>query len=131
LGRFERLGHPSCGAFSPESEIWVNAAGIAARRPESIQTWKNISAAAGFFAAHKAWAAYVPEAVVGVISDFAGKNKSLSRELLNLLARSSQHYRIIVKDRIEPSVRSPGPGDRVSSTGSVIGTGLTGPRKER
>jgi hypothetical protein len=78
------------------------AAGIAARRPESIQTWKNISAAAGFFAAHKAWADYVPEAVVGVISDFAGKNKSLSRELLNLLARSGQHYRIIVKDRIEP-----------------------------
>jgi hypothetical protein len=124
-------------AFSPESEIWVNAApkenlrpanayliaitdsaayggrwiieldnqlaaGIAARQPESIQAWKNISAAAGFFAAHKAWAAYVPEAVVGVISDFAGKNKSLSRELLNLLARSGQHYRIIVKDRIEP-----------------------------
>jgi hypothetical protein len=124
-------------AFSPESEIWVNAApkenlrsanayliaiadsaayggrwiieldnqlaaGIAARQSESIQTWKNISAAAGFFATHKAWAAYIPEAVVGVISDFAGKNKSLSRELLNLLARSGQHYRIIVKDRIEP-----------------------------
>src|SRR6266850_5188453 len=125
-------------AFSPESEIWVNAApkenlrsanayliaiadsaayggrwiieldtqlaaGIAARQSESIQTWKNnINAAAGFFAAHKAWADYVPEAVVGVISDFAGKNKSLSRELLNLLGRSGQHYRIIIKDRIEP-----------------------------
>ena len=123
-------------AFSPESEVWVNAppkqnprpaayllaiadsaayggrwiiemdtqlaAGIAARQSESIQTWKNISAAAGFFAAHKAWAACVPEAVVGVISDFAGKNEFLSRELLNLLARSGQHYRIIIKDRTQP-----------------------------
>src|SRR5882762_7531262 len=124
-------------AFSPESEIWVNAppkenlrsanayliaiadsaayggrwiieldnqlaAGIAARQSESIQVWKNMSAGAGFFAAHKVWTAYVPEGVVAVISDFDGKNKSLSRELLNLLARSGQHYRIIVKDRIEP-----------------------------
>jgi hypothetical protein len=78
------------------------AAGIAARKSESMRLWKNISAAAGFFAAHKTWAAYVPEAVVGVISDFAGQNEFLSRELLNLLARAGQHYRIIVKDRIEP-----------------------------
>src|SRR5258708_1910411 len=78
------------------------AADIAARQSESIQTWKSITAAAGFFAAHKAWAAYVPEAVVGVISDFAGKNEFLIRELLNLLARSGQHYRINIKDRTQP-----------------------------
>jgi hypothetical protein len=78
------------------------AAGIAARQSESIQVWKNITGAAGFFAAHKAWAACIPEAVVGVISDFDGKNKPLSRELLNLLGRSGQHYRIILKDRAQP-----------------------------
>lgn len=35
------------------------AEGMVARQSESIQVWKNITDAAGFFAAHKAWTAYV------------------------------------------------------------------------
>jgi hypothetical protein len=116
------------------------AAGIAARQSESMQLWKNITAAAGFFAAHKAWATYVPEAVVGVISDFAGQNKSLSRELLNLLARSGQHYRIIVKGKAEPftglraliyaDAEPPSPGLQKQILDFVVAGGLliTGPK---
>ena len=55
--------------------------------------------AAGFFAARKAWADYVPEAVVGVVSGFSGQNEFLSHELLNLLGRAGQQYRIILKEK--------------------------------
>jgi hypothetical protein len=71
------------------------AASIAAHRAEALDIWKNLTAAAGFFAAHNEWSAYSPAAVVGVISDFAGANEAFSRELLNLLARAGQHYRIL------------------------------------
>src|SRR5205823_459382 len=75
------------------------AGGIAARQPQTMDAWKRITAAAGFFAAHKEWAAYSPAAVTGVISDFSGKNEFFGRELLNLLDRAGQHYRILLKDR--------------------------------
>ena len=69
------------------------AAGIAARRPAAIDIWKEIGAATNFFAAHRAWAGYQPEAVIGVVSDFSGDN-----EILNLLDRSNEQYRIILKN---------------------------------
>ncbi len=72
-------------------------AGLAASRPDSLATWKKLTAAAAFFAAHKDWAQYSPVAVVGVVSDFSGGNEFLSHELLNLLARAGQHYRILPK----------------------------------
>jgi hypothetical protein len=75
------------------------AAGIPAGKPESLDAWKKLAAAAGFFAARKAWSAYVPEALVGVVSDFTGDNEFFGHELLNLLARAGQQYRIIVKDK--------------------------------
>jgi hypothetical protein len=76
------------------------AAGLAAQRPESLEAWKKLTAAAGFFAAHKSWSAYVPQAIVGVISDYAGEHEFFSGELLNLLARAGQHYRILLKDQV-------------------------------
>ena len=54
---------------------------------------RTVTAAAGFFAAHKAGRMYVPAAVAGVVSDFGGENEFFSRELLNLLDRAGQHYR--------------------------------------
>jgi hypothetical protein len=60
---------------------------------------KTLSAAAAFFAERKTWAGYTPMAVVGVVSDFSGPNEFFSQELLNLLARAGQHYRILRKDR--------------------------------
>ena len=76
------------------------AAGLAAGKPESLAAWKRISATAGFFAARKAWAEYVPEAVIGVVSDFTGDNEFFGQELLNLLARAGGHYRIVRKDAV-------------------------------
>ena len=90
------------GAYGGRWVISVDnqlASAVAARRPEALEIWKSTVTAAGFFAQHKAWAGYSPAAIVGVISDFAGDNEAFSRELLNLLARAGQHYRILLKDR--------------------------------
>ncbi|MBZ5618548.1 MAG: hypothetical protein LAQ69_07475 [Acidobacteriia bacterium] len=76
------------------------AAALAAQRPEALATWKRVTAAAGFFAGKKSWSAYAPLAVVGVVSDFSGKNEFFSQELLNLLARAGQHYRVLPKERV-------------------------------
>ncbi len=74
------------------------AAGIAAREPRAMELWKRIGAATRFFADHRAWTEYTPAAVTGVVSDFAGANQDFSHELLNLLARAGQHYRVLPKD---------------------------------
>ncbi len=79
------------------------AEGLAARKPASLEAWKRTTAAAAFFASHKDWTQYVPEATVGVLSDFSGPNEALSHELLNLLARAGQHSRIILKDQADDS----------------------------
>jgi hypothetical protein len=76
------------------------AKGLAARDAESLATWKRLTAATGFFAAHKTWAEYLPVGVAGVVSDFTGDNEFFSRELLNLMGRAGLHYRILLKDRI-------------------------------
>jgi hypothetical protein len=76
------------------------AVSLAAGKSDALAAWRRLTAAAAFFAAHKAWPAYVPMAVVGVVSDFTGGNEFFSRELLNLLARAGQHCRILPKDGI-------------------------------
>jgi hypothetical protein len=76
------------------------AAGIAAQTPAALATWKRITAAAGFFDAHQPWRAHFPAALIGVISDFAGPNEFLGQELLNLLDRTNQQYRIIPKANV-------------------------------
>src|SRR5262249_55158168 len=74
------------------------AAGLAARKSESLESWKQLHAAARFFAERKAWAGYSPAATAAVVSDFAGANEFMGQELLNLLARGGLHYRIVRKD---------------------------------
>jgi hypothetical protein len=76
------------------------AAGIAAQNPAALETWKSVIRASDFFAGRKDWSDYVPEAVVGVVSDFSGANKFLSGELLNLLARTNAQYKIIPKTTV-------------------------------
>ena len=76
------------------------AVSLAAGKSDALATWSRLTAAAGFFADRKAWPAYVPMAVVGVVSDFAGGNEFFSQELLNLLARAGQHCRILPKNGI-------------------------------
>ena len=78
------------------------AEGLAARASAAMDLWKKIGAATQFFGEHRDWAGFAPAAVVGVISDFAAANENFSHELLNLLARAGQHYRVIPKDRVTP-----------------------------
>lgn len=75
------------------------AAGIAGQERKALETWKKLTGAASFFADRKAWSDFRPEAVVGVVSDFSGPNEFLSHELLNLVARTNQQYRIILKNK--------------------------------
>jgi hypothetical protein len=76
------------------------AAGIAGQKPESLLTWRWVTASTKFFATHPHWSTYQPEAVVGIVSSFSGKNEAFNNELLNLVARSNQQYRIILKDNV-------------------------------
>src|ERR1017187_6269276 len=76
------------------------APGIADAKADALATWKEIAAAAGFFAARKQWPAYLPEAVVGVVSDFAGDNEFMGQELLNLIGRTNQQYAVLLKTKL-------------------------------
>ena len=76
------------------------AAAIADGKADALATWKGIAGTAAFFAARPQWPAYLPEAVVGVISDFAGDNEFLGQELLNLIGRTNQQYAVLVKTRL-------------------------------
>ena len=73
------------------------AANLAAKRSDALDTWKHITAAAAFFHERRQWAQWAPEALVGVVSDFTGKNEFLGQELLNLLDRAGVHFRIVSK----------------------------------
>ena len=73
------------------------ATGIETGDGAALETWKGLTQSVAFFAAHNYWLAYVGAAVVGVISGFSGDNEPLSHELLNLLTRTAEQYRIIPK----------------------------------
>lgn len=79
------------------------AAGIEANNGEALETWKGLTQATEFFASHGNWSNYAHEAVVGVVSDFSGDNEFLSREVLNLLTRTTEQYRIIPKANFSAS----------------------------
>ena len=73
------------------------AAGLAQRAPAALLTWKKITDAAKFVAGHQDWPGYVPEAVSGVVSDFVTPR---SREVLNLMTRGGQQYRVLLKGSV-------------------------------
>jgi hypothetical protein len=79
------------------------AAGLAAGKAGSLADWKKLCAAAGLFAAHQDWSDLAPLSTLGVISDFAGEHEFFGGELLNLLARAGQHYRVLPKDKLTVS----------------------------
>ncbi len=79
------------------------AKGIAAGSAEALERWKKLTGAAGYFAGRNQWPNYVPEAVIGIVSDFAGRNEFTNQELLNLVARTNQQYRIVVKSAFSQS----------------------------
>jgi hypothetical protein len=71
------------------------AAGIERGDGASMETWKGLIESVEFFATHNYRSAYVGSAVVGVISSFSGDNQVLSWEVLKLLTRTTEQYRII------------------------------------
>lgn len=77
------------------------AEGVAKGNETALRTWKTIGDAAAFFAARKTWSAYVPAATVAVISAFTGDDEFFSSEMLNLLARAGQHYRVLPKGNVK------------------------------
>ena len=79
------------------------AAGIEGSNGEALETWKSLTQATAFFSTHGYWSDYVSEAVVGVVSDFSGDDEFLSREVLNLLTRTTEQYRIIPKSSFSAS----------------------------
>jgi hypothetical protein len=79
------------------------AAEVIAGKREAVASWNKLTAAARFFEDRKAYDAYPPEAVVGIVSDFAGDNEFMGGELLNLVARTNQQFRILIKDKLSPA----------------------------
>ncbi len=75
------------------------ARGLAAETSADMATWKRIAAALSFFERRRQWQSYEPQAVLGVLSDFSGKNEFLSTEVLNLIPRRHLPLRIIDKTR--------------------------------
>jgi hypothetical protein len=76
------------------------AEGVVAGKTGAVRTWQKLTGAAAFFAARADWSEYQPAAVLGILSDFSGKNEFMSHELLNLVARSNQQYRVIPKGSV-------------------------------
>ena len=79
------------------------AADVLTGKADAVASWKKITAAARFFEDRKACASYASEAVVGIVSDFTGDNEYMGGELLNLVARTNQQYRILIKSKLSPA----------------------------
>jgi hypothetical protein len=96
----DSASHGGRWVISLDSQL---AANIASKQAQALDTWKKLTAASAFFAAHKDWPGYHAIGTVGMVSDFTGGNEFFSREMLNLMARAGQHYRILLKDRLTDS----------------------------
>lgn len=79
------------------------AADLLDRKPEALQRWRKIADAVGYFSARKEWTGFRPAAIIGILSDFTGKNEFMNQELLNLIARTNQQYRVLLKTAIGES----------------------------
>ncbi len=88
----DAAAHGGRWILTPDEALARNAG------PDS-PAWKRMLSAAAYFSARPAWADYTAAAVVGMVSDFTGANEFLGQEVLNLLARSGEQYRIVPKDR--------------------------------
>ena len=76
------------------------ASGLLARIPQALQTWKTVSDTAAFFVTKRDWNRYQPEAVPGVLSDFAGARPL---DVMHLIARAGQQFRVVLKQKFTPA----------------------------
>lgn len=77
----------------------------AADRARAARALAAVGAAVKFFQAHRAWRAFAPRGIVGVLSDFAEPNQELAEEILNLLSRRWLPFRVLMKSDAPPSLR--------------------------
>jgi len=73
--------------------------GLAAQNSASMDTWKQVIGVVTFFEQHKEFSGYQPMAVLAVMSDFAGADRDLAEEALNLLPRLRQPFRPIARSQ--------------------------------
>jgi hypothetical protein len=73
------------------------AKSLAANDPAATGRWRRILGASQFFEDHRAWSAMEARSNLAVLSDFSGDNEFMAKEFLNLAARRSLFYRIVVK----------------------------------
>jgi hypothetical protein len=81
------------------------AAAIGAQKSDALDVWRQMTGTLEFFSSHESWSSnYVPQAVVGVLSDFAEKDTTFGQEALNLLARTNTQYRIVLTQLTQSSL---------------------------
>jgi len=78
------------------------AEGLAARQARFVEGWKRLMNAIRFFESREEWSTWPADAVLGVVSSFAGDNEFFSGEVLNLMARTNVSYGILMKSRLQP-----------------------------
>ncbi|MBK9168586.1 MAG: hypothetical protein IPM24_14105 [Bryobacterales bacterium] len=70
------------------------AEGLARGESAALDVWRKMAEAARFFAQHADWPGFEPVAALGVVSNFSGPSRFLTREVLNLTSRLHQPFRI-------------------------------------
>ncbi len=80
------------------------ATGLAAGNAEKRAAWRSMMRACAFFDAHAEWNRWDCDATLAVVAAFAGEDEFFSREVLNLLARTSVSYTMLDPARLTASV---------------------------
>ena len=112
------------------------AAGLAAGKPELVAEWQQLMRVLLFFDSHREWHAWPVDAALAVVSRFAGSEEFMSREVLNLMARTDVSYSIVPCESLRaealrglravlyPDAQVPADGVRRTVRDFVAGGGL-------
>jgi len=95
----DAAAHGGCWVVTLDKDM---AQGLAAGKPELVNGWHKLMGAIGFFQAHREWSAWPVDAVLAVVSSFAGNDEFFSQELLNLTARTNVSYSIVPSGGLRP-----------------------------
>ena len=75
-------------------------AGLFRKDARALATWRSIADYLKFSEDHAEWRRFTPYGKLGIILDYAGKNRDLSDEYLNLVARRQVPYRLILRSEL-------------------------------
>jgi hypothetical protein len=85
----------------------------------ALATWRSIAAYLKFSEDHSEWRRFASYGNLGIILDTAGKNRDISDEYLNLIARRQVPYRLILRSELSAA--------SLSSFHAVLAVGLAPP----